>query len=82
MKMVVDLNLHDVKCIIAKHFDVDPSCIQVEMNEFSANDILNHGMDFIRVHDQRPVYSENERRAKKLENMRKENGKGIKGRCL
>lgn len=70
--MVFDLNLNDVKSIIAKHFDVAPSCIQVEMNEFSADDILNHGMDFVRVYDQRPVYSENERRAKKLEKMREE----------
>ncbi len=67
MKMVIDLNLNDIKNIIAKHFEVDPVCIHVEMNEFSADDILNHGMDFIRVYDQKPVFSENESRAKKLE---------------
>lgn len=80
--MIIDLNLNDVKNIIAKHFAVDPASIQVEMNEFSADDILNHGMDFVRVYDQKPVFSENESGAKKLEKMRKENGKGVKGRCL
>lgn len=74
MKMVIDLNLNDVKNIIAKHFEVDPASIQVEMNEFSADDILNHGMDFVRVYDQKPVCSQNESRAKKLE-KRIKNGK-------
>lgn len=82
MKMVFDLNLNDVKSIIAKHFEVDPSCIHVELNEFSVDDILNHGMDFVRVYGQKPVCSQNENGAKKLEKMRKENGKVAKGRCL
>ena len=73
MKMTIDLNLNDVKNIIAMHFGVDSSLIRVEMNEFSVNDILNGGIEFITVYDNRNVnFKKEETGAKKLERMRKE----------
>lgn len=55
MKMTIDLNLNDVKNIIAMHFGVNPSCVYITMNEVSVNDIVNGGAEFVTVYDQRNV---------------------------
>lgn len=73
MKMTIDLNLNDVKNIIAMHFGVDSSNVYIAMNECSVNGILNGGAEFVTVYDNRNVrLKKEETRAKKLERMRKE----------
>lgn len=73
MKMTIDLNLNDVKNIIALHFGVDSSNVYIMMNKCSVNDILNGGAEFVTVYDNRNVqFKKEETGAKKLERMRKE----------
>lgn len=72
MKMTIDLNLNDVKDIIAMHFGVNPSCVYITMNETSVNDIVNGGAEFVTVYDQRNVLFKKEETGEKTKKAKKE----------